>query len=358
MALQHAGRLDWRTATDPDGRAERALWVANYSPPPNFAVSLSAASASVNPGRSVSLSVRLTRQNGHNAPVSMSLRGAPAGVTLSGGPFRSTGGTISLNVASSTPSGRYVVDVRGSDGELVRRRSLELVVGGAAPPPPVGNAPVVGRPSVSLPSGVTLAQSGAAAVDVAWTASVSGATVIRHELRVSSNGGAWAAVALANPATPRGRVTLPQGTHVVAARAQASNGTWSAWVSSRAFSTVVRQADAATFAGRWEAESRNEASGGLVRYSTSAGASSRFAFTGSSVAFVSTTSSDRGQAQVFVDGTQVAVVDLRASSATYRRVVISRSWSSVGAHVLEVRVVGTGGRPRVDVDAFVVLGAP
>ncbi len=58
---------------------------------------------------------------------------------------------------------------------------------------------------------------------------------------------------------------------------------------------------------------------------------------------------------MYVDGTYVQTVDLYSSSTLSRQVVFSKSWATSGSHTLEVRVLGTSGRPRVDVDAFVVL---
>ncbi len=63
----------------------------------------------------------------------------------------------------------------------------------------------------------------------------------------------------------------------------------------------------------------------------------------------------RGQARVYVDGAYARTVDLRSSSSATRRVVYVRSWTSSARHTLEIRVVGTSGRPRVDVDAFLTV---
>jgi hypothetical protein len=58
----------------------------------------------------------------------------------------------------------------------------------------------------------------------------------------------------------------------------------------------------------------------------------------------------RGKAEVFVNGTKVATVDLSASSYQNQRVVWSMSWSSVATRTVTIRVVGTSGRPWVDLD--------
>jgi hypothetical protein len=64
---------------------------------------------------------------------------------------------------------------------------------------------------------------------------------------------------------------------------------------------------------------------------------------------------DHGAAKVYVDGVLVTTIDLHAASTTYRRVAYARSWSASGNHTLRIVVVGTAGRPRVDIDAFEVV---
>jgi len=49
-------------------------------------------------------------------------------------------------------------------------------------------------------------------------------------------------------------------------------------------------------------------------------------------------------------------VDLLAGTLQQRRIVFSASGLTAGAHTLKIVVKGTAGRPRVDVDGFVVLG--
>ncbi len=85
------------------------------------------------------------------------------------------------------------------------------------------------------------------------------------------------------------------------------------------------------------------------------GAKAKLSFTGRNVAWGAPKSAVRGQAEVWVDGVKETTVDLYSSTTLARRVVFSKSWAFSGSHTVEVRVLGTAGRPRVDVDAFVVL---
>jgi hypothetical protein len=61
---------------------------------------------------------------------------------------------------------------------------------------------------------------------------------------------------------------------------------------------------------------------------------------------------DRGRAVIYVDGVMVDTVDLFASATTNQRIVWARNWDTSGAHTVMIYVVGTAGRPAVDIDAF------
>ena len=75
---------------------------------------------------------------------------------------------------------------------------------------------------------------------------------------------------------------------------------------------------------------------------------------GRTVELVSRTGPARGKARIYVNGVLKATVDLYAASYQNQRVVWTASWSSTAKRTITVRVVGTSGRPRVDLDAFVV----
>jgi hypothetical protein len=70
---------------------------------------------------------------------------------------------------------------------------------------------------------------------------------------------------------------------------------------------------------------------------------------------VTTVGPTRGQARVYVDGAYERTVDLGRATSASRLIMVLRSWPVAGRHTLEIRVVGTAGRPRVDVDAFVIV---
>jgi hypothetical protein len=77
-------------------------------------------------------------------------------------------------------------------------------------------------------------------------------------------------------------------------------------------------------------------------------------FTGRSIEWVSRKGPARGKAQIYINGVLKATVDLYASSYQNQRVVWAANYSTSTTRTISIRVLGTSGRPRVDLDAFVV----
>ena len=221
-------------------------------------------------------------------------------------------------------------------------------------------APVAEVPVQSFVVNSTLATS-AVPVRLDWSATdgQQGTGVTRYELRQSTNGGAYASVALPTPtATGLSRSLAPNSTYRFQVRAQDKVGNWSAWVEGAAFKVAPYQENSAAIAyagGTWTRAALSGSYGGYVKHAKVPGAGAKLSFTGSNIAWVAPKSSIRGQAEVWVDGVREATVDLYSSTTQARRVVFSKGWASPGGHTIEVRVLGTDGHPRVDVDAFVVL---
>ena len=63
-----------------------------------------------------------------------------------------------------------------------------------------------------------------------------------------------------------------------------------------------------------------------------------------------------GSVKVYVDGVYRGAVSLNASSTAWRQVVYVRGFSSSGTHTIKLVCAGTAGHPKIDLDAFVVLG--
>ena len=92
-----------------------------------------------------------------------------------------------------------------------------------------------------------------------------------------------------------------------------------------------------------------------LREAISNGANARFLFTGRGVGFVTTLGPNRGKARILINGSLVRTIDLSASTTIERVLAWQQTWASSATRTIKVVVVGTDLRPRVDVDAFVVL---
>lgn len=109
--------------------------------------------------------------------------------------------------------------------------------------------------------------------------------------------------------------------------------------------------------GTWAGAADAGASGGTLRTSSRAGATTEFVFWGPSVTWVTTTGPGEGIATVTIDGAEVATVDGYSPTQVWR---VERSFAALGEgrHVIRVTVAGahnpssTG--DRVGSDAFIV----
>lgn len=179
----------------------------------------------------------------------------------------------------------------------------------------------------------------------------------RFVIEQSVNGGAY--TMLADTITTRYYdVSLSSGkTYRFRVRATDNDNNTSATVAGPTVSTTLKQQTSSSVAyrGTWGSSSSTAFSGGSVKRSSTKGASATFTFTGRSVAWVTTTAKNRGKAKLYLDGTYIKTVDLYALTTAYRVQVYAKTFSKSGTHTLRIVVLGTSGRPRVDVDAFAVI---
>jgi parallel beta-helix repeat protein len=216
----------------------------------------------------------------------------------------------------------------------------------AASAPPV--------PRLSFGSG-QMRSNGSLPGRVTWAATI-GARA--YQLQVQRDGGPWTTAALASATSRSTSLLLAGGSGYRArVRVQVANGGWSPWAYSAAASAYRFQETSGgmTWAGSWTRTTSVGASGRYVRFRAAAGSTATFRFRGSAVAWIAPRGITRGAAAVYVDGTYRSTVSLYRSSSLARSIVFVASFPSVGTHTLMVKVVGTSGHRRVDVDAFAVL---
>jgi Big-like domain-containing protein len=270
--------------------------------------------------------------------------------------------------APSGSAASYTVGVSGcSAGTVILTLKANAVTDGTGNPGPPSDvaassvlidrtAPTTTTPLTGLRTNVTYSSSLAAVVT--WTGSdTGGAGIATYDVERSIDGAAFTVIAtgLSSPAL---NVSIASShTYRFAVRARDHAGNVGPWRGGSTTSKIVRQdtSSSLTYAGTWHTATSSSYSGGSVHYSTAAGASVRYTFTGRSIAVVTTQASSRGQVKVYLDGVFQGTVDTFAASTAYRRVVWSKTFAVAGSHTIKLVVVGTAGRPRVDLDAFLVL---
>jgi hypothetical protein len=257
---------------------------------------------------------------------------------------------------STLADGRYTFAVWGTDraGNTGSREAYDFEIDSTL-------TPTVAAPTHTLALDSQLGTT-SVPVEIRWSGEDPDG-ISRYELQQSSDGGqTYSNVSLASERATSRTVHLGAGDKLYRFRIRATDlsGDISEWVEGSAFSlrTYGETSVAIDFDGLWTKASLSKSLGGSVRYSTLRPARMTLPFTGSRVAWIAERNSNRGKAEVWLDGVKVATVDLYSPTRKPRRVVFSRAVSP-GAHELQVRVLGqrssASSGARVDVDALVVV---
>jgi hypothetical protein len=216
-------------------------------------------------------------------------------------------------------------------------------------------APVAGPVRTSPVSGSTIS-AGRLLTRLSWNGTDSTSGIAHYHLQQSIDGGAWSTVSTTLTGPTIDRLLAVQHTYAFRVRAVDLAGNVGSWTASsaRRLTRYSETSGSIRYSGPWAQSTSSVFWNGGAKVSSTVGAKATFTFTGRSVAFVSRLGPTRGRAKVYVDGTLVATVDLFAASYQNQRVAWSRSFASSGRHTVVVKVLGTTGRPRVNIDAFVV----
>jgi hypothetical protein len=205
---------------------------------------------------------------------------------------------------------------------------------------------------------VQLAGSSAKA-HVTWTGkdNAGGSGVRFFEVARSVNGGRWSTVAPRQGLAFYDAALAPGKHYRFRVRAVDNDGNVAAWVTGPTItpSLVQQTSSAVHYRGTWSRSSKTAYSGGSVRFAKAAGASASYTATGRAFGFVTTMGPDRGKARIYVDGRLKTTLDLSAQVPFYRVQAWSARFSKAASHTIKVVVAGTSGRPRADLDAFVIL---
>ena len=126
-ALMAVGKLDWRTASDPDGNPERAVWVGDVRRPPDFTIS-TADMGVVNAGGTLNVAVDVSRIGGFDGPVTFSLDAAPGGFSAQNAMTSGRTAVVHVEVGPRVDAGTYKVTIVGVGMDVEHRVTIDIVV--------------------------------------------------------------------------------------------------------------------------------------------------------------------------------------------------------------------------------------
>jgi hypothetical protein len=108
------------------------------------------------------------------------------------------------------------------------------------------------------------------------------------------------------------------------------------------------------YSAGWHASANRWASGGSTRYTTQRGPTVRLTVRARQLAIVGSVARNRGAAAVYVNGVYQGTISFFSRVAASRRVVWTRTFPTDAIRTIEVRALGTVGRPRIDIDAILI----
>jgi len=297
-----------------------------------------------------------TRTIYKNATVDFSVSGMDTNYNPIPLPAGQVAWSVSAPVGTIESNGRFVATEPGT-AQVVATASG--VTGAAAITVLLDTSPPVTSPArVTLPTGRGIRTG--VPVSIAWNAATDvGSGVALYELQRSVDGGAWATMPKASALSRSTILTMPRNrTYQFQVRAVDAAGNAAAWRITGPFRLAVAQETtrALTFVkGTWASTTSPSYDGHGARSTRTTGGIARFTFTGSTFAWVSARSPVRGTASVYINGVFAGDVDTYSAGSAARLMVFSKTWTKSARRTVEIRVAGTSGHPRVDLDAFVVL---
>jgi hypothetical protein len=286
---------------------------------------------------------------------------------LAKGDFAMSGTATGCTVGDPVGSGTsYTVPVTGcSDGTLTLTLKAASVTDGT------NNGPAADVPA----SQVVIDRTGPATTSITiWPAvgaALSGTKVpllvgcrsdandvTTYTFEKSTDGGlTWTAVATGID-TPSTLVYVPSSGKVRfrASSTDAAGNTGAPRSSSDRSPRLIQQSSSTlSWGGTWKLSTSSKYSGGTARYVTVSSRTMSYKVTGRSVAIIAVTGPTRGKMKIYVSGRYITTRSLYAATTGYRKVVWQDTWTTSGPRTVKIVSVATSGRPRVDVDAIVVL---
>jgi hypothetical protein len=211
------------------------------------------------------------------------------------------------------------------------------------------------KPIATAPSQTILGQSigsTTVVVHLSWGGTDRGSGIKSFDLWQSVNGHSWTKVTTTSGHSAN--VTTKVGsTYRFRVRATDKKNNIGVYAYGPSFKVYLYQETAASYSSPWSLGTSNLYSGGHARSTTTGGLSATIVTFGRTFSWVAVKASNRGTADVFIDGVLSRHVTSTSSSTVYRYVVYTVALSP-GVHSIRIVYTGSTAR-RIDVDAFVVL---
>jgi kumamolisin len=190
---------------------------------------------------------------------------------------------------------------------------------------------------------------------VSWAGTDATSGVNHYTIYMSTDGGTFKHLT-ATTAPTLNKPLTPGHTYQFEVSATDNAGNTSALKSGGAYKLTLFQENSTKikYTTGWTRQALAGSNGGDVKFTSTANKTATFSFTGTQVAWVSTLGPTRGSATVKLGTGTPATINTHATAVNTEHVV-SILTGAAGAHNLVVKVLGTSGHPRVDVDAFIVL---
>lgn len=116
--------------TGNDGTLTRSTSASLTVSAPDFSLSASPQSRSIDQGSSTTYDVSVSRLGGHTAAVTLAVSGLPSGASgsFNPNPVSGTASTLHVTATGSTPVGTYSLTISGGDGAVTRTTQATLVI--------------------------------------------------------------------------------------------------------------------------------------------------------------------------------------------------------------------------------------
>jgi subtilisin family serine protease len=202
------------------------------------------------------------------------------------------------------------------------------------------------RPPVPSFHGATTVTPTSANVDIRWSA-LDPVGIVSFELQRSTDGGLTYLPITLSPVTSmrwtqRASVNAPS--YLFRARARDETGSTSGWATGAAFRLRYVQESSSTIAyqGAWTTTATTGALGGAVRSSSAGGATATASLDAGSqaVGLIFARSPGSGKAEVWIDGTRRATLDLYLASAQQRWLGFGTALDPSAPHTVVIKVLG------------------